>query len=40
MEETWFYKNCLFFEVIIIIIKDKKKISMKDGIPIKISSMH
>ena len=38
MEKTWFYKR-LFFEVVIVMIKDKKY-SIKDTMSIKISFMH
>ena len=38
MEKTWFYER-LFFEVVIVMIKDKKY-SIKDTMSIKISFMH
>ena len=38
MEKTWFYKR-LFFELVIVMVKDKKY-SIKDTMSIKISLMH
>ena len=38
MEEEWFYK-ILFFEVVIVMVKEKKY-SIKDIVPIKLSFMH
>ena len=39
MEKAWFYVR-LFFEEIIVMVKDKKKYSIKDTMLIKLSFMH
>ena len=39
MEKAWFHVR-LFFEEIIVMVKDKKKYSIKDTMLIKLSFMH
>ena len=39
MEKAWFYE-ILFFQVVIVILKDKKRCTIKDTMSIKISFMH
>ena len=39
MEKARFYEK-LFFELVIVMVRDKKKYSIKDKMPIKISFMH
>ena len=39
MEEVWFYE-ILFFQVVIVMVKDKKRCIVKDAMSIKTSFMH
>ena len=39
MEKAWFYE-ILFFQVIIVMVKDKKRCTLKDAMSITISFMH
>ena len=39
MEKAWFYE-ILFFQVVIVMIKDKKRCTIKDETSMKISFMH
>ena len=39
MEKAWFYER-LFFEVVIVMEKDKKRYNVKDTMSIKISFTH
>ena len=39
MEKAWFYE-ILFFQVVIVILKDKKRCTIKDTMSFKISFMH
>ena len=39
MEKAWFYE-ILFFQVVIVMVKDKKRCTVKDTMSIKIDFMH
>ena len=39
MEKAWFYE-ILFFQVVIVIVKDKNKFTIKDTMSSKIGFMH
>ena len=39
MEKAWFYE-ILFFQAIIVIVKDKERCTLKDTMAIKINFMH
>ena len=39
MEKAWFYE-ILFFQAVIVMVKDKKRCTVKDTMSIKISFMH
>ena len=39
MEKAWFYE-ILFFQVVIVMVKDKKRCTVKDTMSINISFMH
>ena len=39
MEKAWFYEG-FFFEVVLVMLKDKKKYIAKDTMSVKISFMH
>ena len=39
MEKAWFYE-ILFFQVVIVMVKDKKRCTIKDTMSIKVSFIH